>query len=100
MKNITKNKITVENIMKVIDIQKTAIHSATWHFLNNYFVAFKDNCLKENLVNIYDAMYEVTEEEPEYLPSNMYTSIIIQEVKELRDLCDNNDAGYIRFIES
>ncbi len=87
--------IQIENILKVLDIQKNQVSEETVTYLSN-FTAYtdEDNILKEHLINIHDAMEDVNEDKPENRPYKK----IISEVKELHALCDKNKAGYIRFI--
>lgn len=87
--------ITIDNILKIADIQKNQVSIETWHYLNNFFVTYRDAVLREHLINIQDAMEAVDCEEPNFSPSKK----TIEEVKELHALCNEHEAGYIRFIE-
>ena len=96
--------IQIENILKIVDIQKNQISIATWHYLNNFFIAYRDEKLREHLINITDAYEDVTSVDSEFLEitghfSDPNASNIIKEVTELNNLCQKNDSGYVLFIE-
>lgn len=91
--------IKVNDILKIVDIDKKAVNIETWNFLNEYFIAYKDQVLKEHLIDMTGAIEEVTNEDPEHLPQNKFAKKIISEVAELWTLCVKHEAGYVRFIE-
>lgn len=92
--------ITIDNILKIADVQKNQVSQATYNYLINFFVTYRDELLKEHLINIDEAIEDVTADKPELLTKNKYTSLITKEVKELHKVCSiKNEAGYIRFIE-
>jgi hypothetical protein len=93
--------IQIDNILKIVDIQKNQVSKDTFDWLSNY-INYLDQVLKEHLINIQDAIDEA-EAEGEFSDLQMDTTpnaeVILKEVRELHELCKNNDAAYIRFIE-
>jgi hypothetical protein len=86
--------IQIDNVLKIVDIQKNQVSEDTFKYLSN-FITYTDNVLDEHIINIQDAIDDVNEDKPEYSPS----SKTIKEVKELQTILNDNEAGYVRFIE-
>ncbi len=85
--------IQVINIMKVIDIDKMDIDNSTWEFLNMFHVTYKDQILREHIINIGDALEDLGNIASEN------AKIVKKEIRQLAKLADKNDSAYIKFVE-
>jgi hypothetical protein len=84
---MTTTIINVQNITKAIDILRTDVSDITYQYLIENYVTYRDTVLKEHLINVFDFDDEFAEE------------IIHDEVSALIALCNENEAGYVRFTE-
>lgn len=85
-----KNKtITVQNVLKVIDIDKGDISKATLKWLSvKSHTIYKDMSLNEDMYNVPDPL--------DHLSKN---KVVKSEINILCRLAAKNDAGYIRLID-
>lgn len=89
-----RSAIKVLNVLKCIDIDAKAVNIATWNYCNNFHITYRDNVLREHLININSALEEINEYEPKKKKE------ISKDLKVLNKLADAHDAAYVRFINS
>ncbi len=87
----------VQNVMKVIDINAKDVNIATWNYLSNFHITYRDEVLKEHLLDIQQAIdTDLRAELPENMLPNL--KVIEEEIRQLGVLAFDNDAAYVRFI--
>lgn len=96
MKTTTKTKKTklprglnanpvLMDIMMVIDIDRSVVTEELFEYLLDNHVTYRDQVIKEHLININDALDEC--------PSRFRVAI-----RTLNKIADNQKAAYIRFV--
>jgi len=84
-----------ENILKIGDIENSELSTELLNFLQTEVQhTYTDNVLKEHIYNIDDILDGI--EGGGYTPSVTVES----QLNELKTLCDSNDCGYFRIINS
>ena len=81
--------IEVSNILKVVDIHQSQISISTWGYLNKFFVTYRDEKLREHLIDVNEAKENT---------SIKRSSLIKKEINKLFKLAQKYNAGYVRFI--
>lgn len=89
-------KIEIENILKIVDIGVHQVSDETVDHLEQNFADWRDQILKEHIVNIESAVESIEENSDSAM--ELHESQI-NEIKALAELAKANDAGYIRFVE-
>jgi hypothetical protein len=90
--------ITIQDVIKFIDINVNDVNNSTYKYLINNFVVYHDNNLREHLISINDAEEDLMENE--FIKEFSYNEDIIRkEVIELQELAVKHEAAYIRFIK-
>lgn len=92
-------KIKVVDVMKVIDIDASAISKATFHYLNNFYATYRDIGQGEHLYDIVIAA-EFDQFDCNYLAvfSKRERKVIRKEIGIMGKLAADKDAAYVRFI--
>lgn len=86
--------IRIEDILKVADIERDTVTGKTLGWLTSgQFTSYKDQVLKEDLINIDDAIEEINQN------PGCISKAVQKQVVKLKKLLDKNDCGYLRFIE-
>ncbi len=89
------SEIKVTNVLKVLDIHQNQVHNATIHHLVNFHTIYQDKVLKENLVNVEDAIEEFSDYAPQ---DKQIKKTVKRELGQLSTLLRKHSAAYVRFI--
>lgn len=91
---MSKSKIVVQDVIKVIDIDIRSVSKKTVEFLTNYYLSYADtlDTFGEDILNI------VTAAEPDAM-SISKSPIVRIEIKQLAKLAVKHDACYLRFVK-
>ena len=82
----------VNNILKVIDVNKSEVNPLTVDFLSDYYCSYRDTM--ENMAE--DLLDIVTANEPDALSVSKHL-VVRREIKQLLKLAEKHDAAYVRF---
>lgn len=91
--------MVVQNVMKVIDVQRIHVRAETRAYLSQHIV-YRDLFGTEHLMNIYTAAERIAEIAKGEQPADKISRAdILSEIKRLAELAFQNDASYVRLIE-
>lgn len=92
-------KIKVIDVMKVIDIDASAISKPTFHYLNNFYTVYRDRGCGEHLYDIVMAA-EFNQYADNFLSifGKRERKAIRKEIGIMGKLAADKDAAYVRFI--
>lgn len=88
---MNNQKIKVHHVLKVIDVAFSDIHKDTYDYLMKH-ITYQDTRLTEHLIDVNDIV-----DDPEAFDLESQPQHVQDEIQQLNDLCNEYEAGYIRF---
>lgn len=88
-----KDPIQVQNVLKVIDIERTQVNQKTRDFLREYYTMYSDklDTMGEDLIDVNSAS------EPD-ANSKSRSPKVREEIQKLAQTANNHGAAYVRFV--
>lgn len=81
---------SISDVVKIIDVDSECVSNKTIEFLSDAFTTYRDQVLKEDLIDIGNAVDELAE--------HKLSSDVKREIRSLGKLASKHDAAYVRFI--